>query len=910
MLRGPGRLLLLIAAGLLLFLVSGRALAGFYTDALWFGSLGHGSVFWTRLGIGAGVRLVAGLVGAGIVLLNLWIVARQLGPVRLRRRYGNLEIAEQVPRSYVILGIVVASVLAGWWLSGLEFGGGAALGVAAWLRSVPWGMNDPLFGRDLSFFVFALPAYFRFVDFLLLTLIWSLALLVLGYVLTGAVRWRETRIDIDDGAQFHFVVVLASIVLLLAVRYWLGRYGLVLEGTGYNGAVGYTDVHARLPAQRGMALLSVAAAFALLYGGWRRSWVPPVVAVGTLIVAALLVGHLYPQVVQRFRVEPNELAREAPYIEWNLEFTRHAYGLDAIDSHAFPYRRAGLPAWSELGPALSRLPLWDPEPLRTSFNQIQSLLGYYHFPSVDFDRYGPPGGARQTAIGIRELNIQGLAEEARTWQTLRLNPRYIRGFGAVVTPAAQATGEGIPMLWVRDMPVESDPTAPAELTLTEPSVYFGETMGGYIILVPARDTVFLGRPGEDFPAGIRMNSFPRVLALAWRFGEKNLLFSGDVTGDSYFVFRRNLGERLREIAPFLLWDSDPLPVVHNGRIVWLIDGYTASPTFPMSRALQVPEIGRVRYLRGSVKATIDAVTGLVTIYALDNPDPVLETYRRVFPELIRPLAELPAGLERHLRYPSLLLRAQALLLGEYHLERPEAFYAKQDVWDLAQESGAGAGIGSRPLYALLRLPGEDAVEFVAMLPFIARQRLNMTALLVARNDPPHYGRLALYELPRDQQVPGPSQVEAIMEQDPVISQQLSLWRAAGSNVDLGRLRVVPVENTFLYVQPLFLSAQGNPIPSLRRVIASDGQNVRMASSLAAAVEELRRPDGGAVGEEAEPEMPEEFPEPGQPDGGWRARALELMEEADRRLRAGDWAGFGARWAELQELLRSAGRELP
>lgn len=912
--RRSVRILLIGVGAFFLALILGRAGVDLYTDALWYAGLGYLDVFWTRLGIGFGVQGVAALIAAGLVLLNLWLVSRHIGPVRVRRRYGNIEIAEQVPRVYVVSGMVIVAVLAGWWLAALKFGGGASLGVMAWLRRVEWGVADPLFGHDISFYVFSLPVYFQIADYLLLVALWSGALVALGYVLVGAVRWRENRLEIDERPRVHFVILLAGIVLILALRYWLGRYGLVLEGNGIGGGIGYTDVHARLPAHRAMATLSLMVVGALLYGAWRRSWLAPAVSMGLLILAAIVVGHIYPSLIQRFRVEPNQLAREAAFIEWNLEFTRQAYALDNLNRQPFSYNRLAIPSWDDMEPSLSKLPLWDADPLKTTYDQIQAIFGYYHFPRVEYGRYGQPGNTQQVALGVREFNVAGLPPDARTWQTLRLNPDYVRGMGAVVTPAAEAQGQGEPVLWLQNLPPQRHPQAAPQVDLAEPSVFFGQTMMDYVILVPGREGnlgPLTGTAGRDFPAGVPLSSFGRKAAFAWRFADVNLLFSGEITDDSRFVFRRGLRDRLRAVAPFILWDPEPYPVIHDGRIVWIADGYTATSSFPLARALDLEGMGRVRYFRNSVKATLDAVTGHVAVYAFREEDPVLETYRRVFPNLVQPIQAMPDGLRRHLRYPSLYLRSQASILTEYHLRRPEQFYAGQDVWQLPRAARNGLLRPYRPIHALMQLPGEDRPEYLLTIPFIARERQNMTALLVGRSDPPNQGELMLLELPRDQLVPGPAQVEALIEQDPIIAPQFALWRQAGSDVELGHLRVVPLEHTFLYVKPLFLSARAGAIPELRRVLVSDGREVRMEPTLGEAVRALRGAALDGDGDEPRVPQPPGEPLPVVPElDGWTQRARELMDLAERRLRDGDWAGFGRAWDELRELLERSSSPQP
>ncbi len=905
MLKRPVRVLIAAAVLLVVALTGGRALVGLYTDALWYSTLGYVGVFWTRLGAGAAVRTTAGVAGAALVMLNLGLVSRRLGPVHLRRRYGNLEIAEQVPRAYLLGGMAVTAVLAGWWLSGLEFGGDASLAMLAWVRHASWGLQDPLFGHDVGFYVFTLPALYRIADFLFLALVWSALLVLLGYVLVGGIRWKDNRPEVDDSTRLHFMLLVAALVALLAVRYWLGRYTLLLDGSGFDNMLGYTDVAARLPGQRGLAVIALITAGTIVYGALRRTWLAPAIALGVLVVGAIVLGQVYPSLVQKLRVEPNQYVRESRYIRWSLEFTRRAYGLDHLERRMLPYRRAAPPTWSSVAGELDRLPLWDPEPLRTAFNQIQAIYGYYHFPQVDYDRYATQAGQRQTAIGVREFYPEGLPETSKNWLTLTLNPKFLRGVGEVLTPADAAGAQGEPVLWLGDVdPVVRSPDAPASAGLTEPSIFVGETTSGYVVLIPGRDGALRGTPGRDFPAGVTLSSWTRLLAFAWRFGDKNLLFSGELTPQSRIFWRRSVGERVRSLAPFVVWDPDPYAVVANGRTYWIVDGYTTSTTFPLSHPLQIDGVGRLRYLRNSVKATVDAVTGAVVFYDVDPGDPVLETYGRIFTGLLRPLTDMPQALRVHLRYPALYFEAQAQLLQQYHLVRPEAFYAGQDVWQLPQESGPqGVPRAMRPMYTTMAVPGGKAAEFLLTVPFIARERQNMTAMLIARNNGAHYGELLLLELPRDQQIPGPGQVQALMEQDPTISPQLTLWRQAGSDVNLGHLRIVPLDSSFLYIQPLFLSAQGSPIPELKRVIVSDGRSAVMDSVLANAVRGLSSPNTKATAAPAETAAAAPSLTPPPATGAWPRRALDLMEEADRRLRAGDFAGFGRAWGELRTLLR-------
>jgi uncharacterized protein len=912
--RRAVRLLGGVAIGVIVALVIGRWIAVFYTDALWFEALGRGDVFWKRVVAAVTVRVVTGAIGAVIVFANLWYVLRHVGPVRLRRRYGDLEIAERVPHSWLSVAALLLAVLSGWWLAGMQFGGHAPVAVLAWLRAESWGVVDPVFGRDLSFYVFTLPVYQRLLQYLLIILLWTVLLVGVGYALLGAVRLRGGRPELDDRPRLHFAALVAAMLVVFGARYLLGRYELLLDGNGFGGGVGYTDMRARMPARMVLGLLAFAAAAALVYGTRRRSWLPPAVALGIFLATALGMGVVYPAFVQKVRVEPNQLAHEAPYIRWNMEFTRRAYGLDAVERRSFPYRRATAADWAGMAAVMDRLAVWDPGPLQTAFHELQARRDYYHFPDVDFDRYGPAGAQRQVAVAVREIRRDGMPEDARTWSNYHLNPTYTRGMGAVAVPADETRG-GDAVYWLRDVyPVQLSAQAAPGLALTEPSIYFGETMSQYAVVghtatFASTDAGF----GDELPptphvsTGVQLSSFARVLAFAWRFGDQNLLFARELSDTSRLVFRRRVRERVSAVAPFLLWDPDVQPVVVDGRMIWIVDGYTITASYPLSRAFTVPDVGAVRYMRGSAKGIVDAVTGEVTLFAMADADPILRTYQRVFPGLIRDWSELPPTLRAHLRYPGLLFQVQSNVLEQYHLDQPEAFYAGQDVWQLPQDMAPQLRRRLRPDFVMAPLPGAAAPEFLLLTPFVARGRQNMTALLIARSDAPHYGQLLLLQMPRDDQIRGPAQVQSIIEQDPVISQQLSLWRQQGRNLELGRLRVVPTGASILYIEPLFLSAQERGIPQLQRIIVSDGAAVAMAEDIGGAIAALT---GAVPGREpaALREGGDAAAAAGAADtaaGAWRQLALQLLREAEAHLRAGDFAAFGATWARLKTLLEQA-----
>jgi uncharacterized membrane protein (UPF0182 family) len=906
-----GRIAVTAALILGLIFLAGQGLAVLYTSHLWFVELGYAKVFWTRNLTAIVVRSIAAAIAGAFIYLNLSLLHRHLGPVRLRRRYGNLEIAEQVPRHFVTLVGVAIAIVGGWWLASLHFSGNVPLAMWAWLHHASWGVTDPLFHRDLSFYVFTLPVLMTVIDHLLLTAFWCMALVVFGYSVVGGLKVVQNRVDIDPYARNHVAMLLAAFMCILAFRFVAGRYALAVNGTGVHGGVGYTDVHARIAGQWIMAWLAVIAAALIVYGARRALPTPPVAGIAAFIVGALLFGVAYPSLMQKFRVQPNELAREQPYLEWNLAFTRMAFGVDRVDRRHMAYRTATPATWSAAAPTLERLPLWDVDQLLDAFGQVQTFKGYYQFTDVDFDRYPVDGRIQQVGVGVREFKPQGLPASSRSWFALHLSPEFTRGIGAAAALTSTAV-QGAPDYLVGELaPIRVAPEATSML-LANPTIYFGELSNDYVIV--GSDSV-----GHAPTGGISIGSFLRKLVFAWRFSDHNLLFATDLNKSSRLLFHRLARERVEEIAPFLTWDRDALPVIADGRIQWVLDGYTTSSSFPLS-SRQASTGNSVNYMRGSAKATVDAVTGAVVVYATDAGDPILRSYAAMFPGLVHKSTEMPAWMRAHLRYPAALLSVQAEILRQYHVLKTDAFYRGQDAWDVpAQGAMLGTPRPDEPMDLMLAMPGAGtAPEFVAVLPFTARERQNLTAVLIAQNDDATYGKLTLIDVTADEQVKGPAQIQSLIEQDPEISQQLSLWRQLGTAVELGQLRVLPVEESVLYVEPLFLAAEDKAIPQLHRVLVSDGSNVAMAETLELAISALYAKTGATAVTTAPAAKPgSDAGASGAANnvagstqrpvgsGAWPAEALRLYDQAERQLRAGDFAAFGASWKQLHDVLQKA-----
>jgi len=917
-LRWPrgGRLLALVAALLLLVLLTGGIVTDLYIDVLWFSSVGYLDVFWTRALWSWGLRLLAGGVAAGVVYLNLRFVAETLGTIQVKRQVGDLEIVEKLPRIYVHLGVAGIALLVGFWF-GAAVPEGAGLRTLVWLRSSGWGLADPILGHDASFYVFALPLLNGTLLFLMVLTFLAGALSAAGYAATGGVAWGSGRLELERVPRMHLSLVLGAFFLLLAARFWLGRPLLLLDGSSaVEGIVGFADVEARLPAYRAAAIVTLLAAGGLVWGGIRDRATTFLGSLVAVVVGGFVLLQIYPAVVQRFQVEPNELERETPYIEHNIAFTRAGFGLDRLVRRDFDYRGPEGAAWDEGEDQLRGLPVWTRSTLLTTFREIEARFRYYAFASVAFDRYPARGeGGRRVpevvATSVREIDPSGI--EDPNWQNLHVRKRYISGRGAVAVAAAKSTDGGRPRMILSGIPPRrsEDPDVPEDLELTRSEVYFGSQAQLYAILNPG-EGIFETEDGEvneagvDYPRGIQLDSPLRTLALAWRFRDANLLFSTDVSDASRFVFRRQVVERAATVAPFLRYLEAPYPVIHQGRTVWVLEGFTASRSFPLASAHGAELRRPVNYIRNSVKVTLDALSGELRFWVVDSSDPLLAAYREAFPGLFRSVEEMPPSLRRHIRYPRSLLELQANVLQAYHQETAARFHGRQDLWDRPNQLGDDSRtVPYRAEYGVYRLPGEEAPGFHLTTVFVPRGRQNLTGVLVARNDPERYGELLLLDVPVDEQVSGPRQVEALVEQDPVISQQFSLWRTGGSQVWTGHLHLVPVDGGFLYMEPIFLAADQDAIPELRRYVVSDGRRVVMAPALDDALEALREGEAGIVGPISEGGAAGEEGEEGGGDRAWPDAALEALERAEALLRQGDWAGFGQALDELRSLLEEA-----
>jgi hypothetical protein len=778
----------------------------------------------------------------------------------------------------IFLSLIFGLVTSSQWETVLRF-----------LNATKFNVSEPLLGRDVSFYIFNLPLY-HFVQGWLL---WAMVIILIFTATVYGLNIGFRRSAFTAAIKGHLSVLGAIIFFLLAWGYRLKIFDLLYSRRGVIFGAGYTDVHAQWLAWRILIVIAVIAGMLLVIGVLRRWRHALVIPIGLWVIGAILVGSIYPAIVQRFQVEPSELAREKPYIEHNIRFTRLAFGLDQIEEKDIPVEVA--PTEQDItqnDATVNNIRLWDYRPLKDTYNQIQSIRLYYDFVDIDVDRYIIDGSYRQVMLGARELSPERLPSEAQTWLNRRLV--YTHGYGVAMSPANEITKEGLPKLWIKDVPPIG------KIKIEQPGIYFGEKTNEYVIVGSAVEefdypkgdaNVFTQHTGKN---GIKLSSFIRKLAFAWELGDINILISRELTPGSQLLYRRNIQERVQHIAPFLKLDSDPYIVIDQGKLFWIQDAYTVSDRYPYSQ----PTSEGINYIRNSVKVVTNAYDGSITFYLIDPEDALVNTYAAIFPTLFTPIEAMPESLRAHLRYPQDLFQIQVSMYQTYHMQDPRVFYNKEDLWTIPVETYADAERPMEPYYVIMRLPGEEKEEFILMLPFTPTQKDNMITWLAARSDGEKYGRLIAYNFPKDKLIYGPRQIEARIDQDPVISSQLTLWGQKGSQVIRGNLLVIPIEQSILYVEPVYLKAERGQLPELKRVIVASGDRIAMEPTLA---QSLKAIYAG---------LSREKPAVTTPERSLPAKLAELARlaqehytKAQEYLRAGDWSSWGEELKKMEETLR-------
>lgn len=875
-----------------------------YTDWLWFTELNYASVWLKQWGVRV-LSFIVGFVVAAAVLLRNWHAARRRA-IRNTSPF-NPQFLKSAGVGWLITGVALflafafASGAAGMWEELLLY-----------VNRTAYGVSDPIFGRDIGFYLFELPVY-QFIQSWVLSLLF---VTLLGVIPIYAINnlpdiqrgsWRPQ--DSTD-LRRHVSILVGFFLLFWAAGYIFDLFGLLYSPRGVVYGATYTDMNASrwaLWIQFFFMVLTAVAVFA----NFSRLRLRPVLIFGGLwLVATIFIGGIYPGLLQRYAVEPNEIERERPYIEHNIELTRLAFDLEKVQTE--PFGNPGQLTRQDIEDSetvLRNIRLWDYRPLQTTYTQLQALRPYYQFGEIDIDRYEINGETRQVMLAPRELDKTQLP--APSW--VNRNLEFTHGYGIVMNPVDRVTPDGQPEFFIQDLP----PQSVVPIDVERPEVYYGEM---------TTDSVFVGSGREEFSypsgdenvyssyegtGGVPLDNIIKRIAFAIRLGDANVLLSDEITSDTRIQFRRQIQERVREIAPFLVLDSDPYIVVYDGRLVWIQDAYTVSDRFPYA----TPSPSGLNYIRNSVKVVIDAYNGTVNFYVSDPDDPIIQTYDKAFPGLFRPFSAFPEGLEAHVRYPEDMFTVQAQQYLTYHMEDVRVFYNKEDLWEIPLEIFDGNEQLMEPYYVTLELRGESEPEYLLIQPFTPAGKNNMIGWMAARNDPENYGELVVYELPKQELIFGPLQVEGRIDQEPEVSEQFSLWDQRGSRVIRGNLLVVPIDDSFLYVEPIYLLSDRSALPELKRVIVASDTRIAMRETLQGALTALLSDEPNVIVVE---DGTTPAPEATTPEGGGETTAPPLaadatieelvaaannhFEAAENAQRAGDWVTYGRELEALNQTL--------
>ena len=924
--RGP----LPIAIGVLVAIgVALVSVSGFYADWLWFKSVNFTTVWSTLLLTKIGLFVVAGLITAALILLNI-IIAYKRRPlyVPLTVEADNLERyrAQIEPiKRWVVLGLAVAL----FYFAGTS----GSLLWSTWLlfkNSTPFGVTDPQFNMDISFFAFRLPFWQTLIAWAISTLVLSIISASVVHYLYGGIRLQVREDRTTVAARVQLSVLLGGVVLLKAVAYWFDRYALALKESKLITGLTYTDVNAVLPAKAILAAIAVLCSLLFFANIVRRSWVLPAAGTALLVISSVLIAGIYPGAIQQFQVKPSESSKEAPYIQRNIDATRSAYGLDDVEVNDYQATlTASAGQLADDAATIANIRLMDPNVLSATFRQLQQIKPYYAFPeSLDFDRYTIDGVKRDVVVAVRELNIAG--NPSRNWINDHLV--YTHGFGFVAAYANARDVDGKPSFAVGDLP----PTK--GLGDFEPRIYFGENVPDYSIIGGVKtdspvefdypdDASANGQKNYTYKGtgGVPVGSLINKLVFALKYQEQKLLLSSLINKDSKILFERNPRERVAKVAPWLTLDGDPYPAIIGGKVLWIIDGYTTSAGYPYAKQISLSSATNdaltanssavtaqrnqsVNYIRNSVKATVDAYDGTVTLYQWDEKDPVLATWSKAFPGTVTPKSKISKDLMSHIRYPEDMFRVQREILSSYHVQTAAAFYGGQDFWRVPRDpSTFGANAGAQPPYYLtLQMPGDKKPEFALTTPFVPRGgRENLSAFAVVNSDAgPNYGKIKVLQLPRSTNIAGPSQVASNFEAKPEVANSLSLLRRGGSDVVLGNLLTLPVGGGLLYVQPVYVRATANSAayPLLQKVLVSFGDQIGYGDTLKGALDQVF---GGNSGTTAASGGTTTTGTTNNSLASALASAKQALADGQAALANGDFAAYGLAQDRLKSAIAAA-----
>ena len=897
-LLGVGGLLIIALAILIVFM-------HYYGDWLWFQNMGFAQVFTTVLWAKVLAFAASFLIFAVFGGVNILIARRWGAPSRFRR-----EVPPQSP--IASLGILFNERYASyvWALIVLFMSGIMGLSASdSWMTFLQFihqsqfGVADPIFSKNVGFYVFRLPLYNFFQQWCSLALFLVIGAVSFSYYLDQAIEVQGNRFSVASKARVHLVVLGGLFALKMGLSYWLKLYGLMYSNSGVAYGASYSDVHAQMPAYWVLLILSVLMAILLFAMPVLKKWKWVVYGVGIYGVVLIGFSWIYPSIIQQYVVKPNELAKETPYIKNNIKFTRLAYGFDKALEEPFPVNDSmSYDDIKKNESTIHNIRLWDRRPLIQTYKQLQEIRLYYDFNSVDVDRYHLQNKYTEVALAGRELPASQLPERARTWVNMHLV--YTHGYGIVMSPVNEFTSDGLPKFIVQDIP----PKSSSSIAITQPEIYYGEETDEFTIVHTTTKEFDYPKGDQNEYAsyqgkgGVQLSSYFRRLVYSLDLSDLNIILSRYITDQSRVMFHRVITDRDRTIAPFLAYDSDPYMVVgENGHLYWIHDAYTTTNMFPYSEPVNLSrDRSGVNYIRNSVKVVIDAYNGDVSYYIIDPSDPLVQTYSKIFPVLFKPVKDMPKFLKAHIRYPMDLFIIQAKMYATYHMTDPQVFYNREDLWSIPQEIYKNTQQSILPYYIIMKLPGEESEEFILMLPLTPSKKDNMVAWMCARCDGDNYGQLLFYTLSKEKLIYGPMQIEARINQQPSISSELTLWGQQGSSVIRGNLLIIPIAHSFIYVEPVYLQSEQGEIPQLKRVIAVQNGQLEMGKDLDAALRAVFSIEG----------VPEEQQQKaliGLPTGPLSTMAQEALNHYNKALeylKNADWSKCGEEINQIQEILKT------
>ncbi|MEJ6950580.1 UPF0182 family membrane protein [Natronospora cellulosivora (SeqCode)] len=894
----------LVFISVLIFFSSGTKV---YTDWLWFQNLDLSGTFYTMFFTNFILRIIIGFIFAGFIYLNLSFTRKPLLSFLQIKKEDNVEsiftnqndsILKYLDKSKLNYIFIFASVILGFLFSSnrpdlWEI-------VLKYINQTPFEFVDPIFGKDIAFYVFSLPLFNYIREIILVLVVITLIVITSLYILASGINsLQDLKFKLTTRAKAHMTTLVTLFLLLKAWDYRLSMYNLLYSTDGVVFGAGYTDINANLLGLRILFVLVILIAIILLINLFRKSYTLIVWCLGFWLLASIVFGGIYPGIIQHYRVRPNERNMESEYISHNIEMTLKAYNLHNIEERSFDVDN-NLTADDLIDnqETIDNIRLWDPRPLSDTYNQRQALRQRHRFPDIDVDRYYINGEYRQVMLGAREID----QTRAQTWVNQRL--KFTHGYGIAMSPVNEVTTDGMPKFFINDIPVQSH----VDLLLENPAIYYGEMTNDYVIANTNEGEFHYPTGSENIEihytgtGGVEINNIFRKAIFGLRFGDINFLLSNDINNDSRVMYYRNIHERVRKAAPFLRYDNDPYMVLADGRLFYIQDAYTTTNRFPYSQ----PTPGLGNYIRNSIKVIIDAYNGTMDYYIVDKNDPIAMTYKKIFPDLFIDGDEMPEELRNHLRYPEDLFIIQHKIYERYHMKDPGVFYDDEDLWARPSERYGDRSIIMSPYYTMMKLPGFEGLEFVLMLPYTIDGRDNMIAWMAGRSDGDHHGELVLYQFPTDRIIDGPMQIETRIDQNPDISRELSLWSTQGSRVIRGNLLVIPIESSILYIEPLYMQAETSEIPQLNRVIVVFNDMVIMRRTLEEALFDIFG-EGDTVQPIPEEYMSEELIRSDIEEVPSQIQelisdAMSYYKLAQEKLKDGNWSEYGEYIQELEKVL--------